>query len=128
MKKYLAIIVMLLSANFIKAEPAYDQELTETAKVTFSLNKEDALQARVIKYTEEGSYPRSGWVTCVVGNAEIEKKYVAELKNKQQVEDYFTVTYIITEQNKQSAILSYEGVVLQLKPWSPVFLRKGSAE
>ncbi|MFH1876716.1 MAG: hypothetical protein ABH865_07475 [Candidatus Omnitrophota bacterium] len=127
MKKLIAVAILALLASTVKAA-IYNQEITETAKVTFSLNKEGTLQALVIKHIEEGSYPKSGWVNCAVQNAEIEKKYVAQLKGKAQIEDYFTVTYIITEQNKQSQILSYEGIVLQLEPWSPVFLHKGSAE
>lgn len=128
-KIFFAIFFLILTVFPYEALPAAGTEqvkatITRTAKVRFFRNKTGNLAALIIPYTLEGSYPRSGWITCDVIDKKIAEVYAAKIGSGGQFEGYFTATYKKTEENKTSPILHYKGELLKLEPWSPPFAGK----
>jgi hypothetical protein len=105
------------------AESSLKEVIKDTAKVTFFKNKAGNLKATIIPYTSQGSYPKSGWITCEIIHPDIVKIYSEKLKNQKESEGYFIATYRKIEVDKNSVILHYWGELLKIEPWNPPFLK-----
>ena len=92
----LSFTVTILSLQILSlayAESSLKEVIKDTAKVTFFKNKAGNLKATIIPYTSQGSYPKSGWITCEIIHPDIVKIYSEKLKNQKESEGYFIATY-----------------------------------
>ncbi|MCK9573486.1 MAG: hypothetical protein M0R20_03680 [Candidatus Omnitrophica bacterium] len=120
------VLVVLFSQILTAAcaEPVSKDVITHTAKIIFFKNKTNNLTATIIPYTHEGSYPKSGWITCEIIDNCIAEIYSEKLKSKAQVEGFFLATYKKIGEDKNSMVLHYKGELLKIEPWNPPFLTK----
>ena len=122
----ISFTVTILSLQILSlayAESSLKEVIKDTAKVTFFKNKAGNLKATIIPYTSQGSYPKSGWITCEIIHPDIVKIYSEKLKNQKESEGYFIATYRKIEVDKNSVILHYWGELLKIEPWNPPFLK-----
>lgn len=123
MRYFIKLFFVLLFAQSFTAACVFaaDGSYTHTAKVVFSKNDDNKLVATVIPYTDEGSYPKSGWIVCEAIAQEITDIYSGKIKGEEKFEGYFIATYKKLGENRNSPILSYKGELLKIEPWSPAF-------
>ncbi len=122
----LFVVAVLLcgSLSATGKEPLEEGIITQTAKVLFFKNATGNLSAIIIPSTSDGSYPRSGRITCNVIDKKIAETYAGKIAGNREFEGYFTATYKKTEEDKKSPILHYKGELLKLEPWNPPFAGK----
>lgn len=98
------------------------KELSRTAKLVFARDGAGSVQALVIPYKEDGSYPRSGWIQCRIEDQLIVADAARKLASLDRVEGYFHARYRILDKDRSTPVLRYHGVLLGVDPWSPAFL------
>lgn len=132
LKKYLKLktiisitfIFLQILFNFSYAKNISKEEVTHTAKITFFKTKTGNINAKIIPYNSNGSYPKSGWITCHIISSDIIKTFSEKIKSNDKFEDYFIATYKIIEKDTTTPILAYKGELLKLKNWNPTFIKK----
>jgi hypothetical protein len=98
------------------------ESVEDTAKLVFSRDAQGRLQALVIPFTEDGSFPRSGWILCTLEDPVLPDARVPEPGEANRSEGYFRVRYRVVGQDDSSPVLQYRGVIEQLEAWHPNFL------
>jgi hypothetical protein len=101
------------------------ESVDETAKVVFSRDAHGEVQALVVPLTEDGSFPRSGWILCTLEDPVSREASLPELAGNERSEGYFRVRYRVLGEDHSTPVLQYRGVIEQLEPWNPRFLSDG---
>ena len=110
---------VLVYADQTEAGSANDGVIETTVKINFSKGDRDQLTASIVPYKGDGSYPRSGWISCRSVPEPWRTEVLKKMGLGREHVGFYHAKYKVTGPDKSVPMLAYMGEILSLKDWTP---------